>query len=51
MGKLFNTSFDTPKEYSLCKAILKQITKLKLKNFFYEEEELINNKKQLWKIK
>lgn len=51
MWKLFNTSFETSKEYSLWKAVMKQITKLKLKNFFYEEEELLNNKKQLWKIK
>ena len=34
MGKLFNTSFSTEKEYSLWKAILKQTTKTKLNHLF-----------------
>jgi len=34
MGKIFNTSFSTEKEYSLWKAIIKQITKTKLNHLF-----------------
>ena len=37
MGKIFNTSFSTEKEYSLWKAIIKQITKCDLKTIFNED--------------
>lgn len=38
MGKLFNTSFTTEKEYSLGKAIIKQKTKCDLKLVFDEDD-------------
>lgn len=37
MGKLFNTSFSTEKEYSLGKAIIKQKTKCDLNTLFNED--------------
>ena len=38
MGKLFNTSFTTEKEYNLAKAIIKQKTKCDLRLVFDEDD-------------
>lgn len=38
MGKLFNTSFSTEKEYSLWKAIIKQKTKSDLRLVFNDSD-------------